>query len=223
MIVKAWGKTQLVVVTVAAAVIGAAAQAQFQAEWAPWARWLTIAAIGVIVVAILSAVTIPALRSVGHWLRERRIDSNICDEVDAAASSLKEATTRSITVSAGSILNSLHGAGQLSPELVSEYGCHLGTLWTAMNNVSTDLKARRLRATDALARLVELQADYIRLCSSLAPAVTAAHRPDLQRDWDAIRERANAISANFATIIRVVESKRGAQAMSTYFENVPRA
>jgi len=223
MIVKARGKVRIFVVTVAAAVIGAAAQAQFQAEWAPWARWLTVAAIGVAVVGVLTAVAIPILKSLGHWIRERRIDLDIRDEVGAATSALKEATTRSITVSAGSILNSLHGAGQLSPEQVHVYGCHLGTIWTAMNYVAADLKARRLAAVDALTRLVELQADYIRLCSSLTPAVTAANRPDLQRNWDAIRERANAISANLATIIRVVDSKRGAQATSAYFENVPRA
>jgi hypothetical protein len=158
-----------------------------------------------------------------HRTRERRIETQIREQVAAVSAAFAESMSQSFVKSAGNILNSLHDAKALDARTVNAYFAHLATLCTGGLNIAADIRSKQLPAVVALARLSELHRDYTRVCCEIATAVSATSRRELHIAWDEIRENTNSISDRLADLCRHVRELQGGSGPSPYFQSVPRS
>lgn len=217
--------SRLVSSIVSAAVL-AALDNQFKGTWAPWLHravpWI-VAALIIYAVATSLARVVPWLR---HRSHDKRVERQLKEQVAALLEAFKESMSQNYVKGAGSILNSLHTEKALDARVVNLYGAHLATLSFAAQYLSADLRAGRLPAIVALARLSNFHRDYTRVCCDLASAVsTTTSRRDLHISWDEIRDNANAISESLANLCRHARELAGGEGEtpSPYFQNVPRS
>jgi hypothetical protein len=154
------------------ALIVAALDVQFKGAWSPWVRRVAPWMLG----AFILYLGISAFMYVWtRWrarVRERRLDSEIRDQVIAYTRVFVDGTSPSYAKSVGNMLNPLHQAKALDPRVVNAYGIHLATLGTVAAHVVADLRSRRLPGRVGFYRLSELHRDYVRLCCEISSAVS---------------------------------------------------
>ena len=189
----------------------------------PWPKRI-ITAIGVL-------AGLYALYTLWRWVlprmragaTERRIQRQVREPLFALVAQFSESMSQSFVRSAGNILNPLTAAKAIDAQ--SHYQCqsHLATLFSAAAWLREDLRAGRISAGLGAYRLLDLQRNYVRMCISLAAAVSAANRSDLHRSWDEIREHANALTRRVCDLHQQVQIMRGLDASSMYLETIPRS
>lgn len=211
------------VTSVLLAVVLAAVNSLLKGAWSPWlhtlAPWIFVAIFVYLVVATIRVIA-PRLRA---RRRERRVEGQIRQHVTTLAEAFTESMSQSFVKSVGNILNPLNRAKVLDARAVNAYLCHLGTLCFVARNVAADVRAKRLAATIALARLADLQRDYARLCCEIVGAVATTQRRELHVAWDEIRDNTNSISERLSDLCRQVRELQGGDGPSPYFQNVPRS
>ena len=154
--------------------------------------------------------------------RERSAETQSRDQVLAVAVQFLQAMSPSFVRSAGNVLQSLTVTQVIDAQSHNQYLNHLSTLSLTAQWLITDLKAGRLTAAEALARLVMAQQNYVRLCRTLAEGVRTSKRQEAYLTWDEIRDHANSMSQRLRDIDQQMRIARGEEADSIYLDTVPR-
>lgn len=172
---------------------------------------------------ILHSVWGYAAPRIRGFLLERRIDARIRDQLVALAKEFVETMNPSFTRGAGNMLNLLSRMGTIETEYYIECKCHLRSLGKAASWVTKDLRLRRLRANIGVTRLIGVHADYVRLCIQLADAVSSTNEPYSYRQWDDIRDHANALGNRLRQLTGETDVAKGIDVPLRCVESVPRA
>lgn len=212
-----------IVVAIAAGILIKILEPLVPTHWGLWPQRVTTALMMIAGLYALYAGWRWASPRLFHRIRERRVERAIREHLLNLGGEFLEETNQNFVRGVANILHSLTDAKVIEVRSHNQCVAHVATLWTAANCITTDVRARRLSAWEGLQRLIGVQRDYVRICCALVDAASAAHRSHVQRQWDDIRDHANAVSRKLCELEQLAQAKRGVSGSRVYLESVPRA